>query len=80
MSFECRKEHTNRLGNCHGGCIATLFDFCTTTALIPVARPGYWAYMGVSRTLNVTYLRPVPLGEVVLIESEVVHAGKRLGQ
>lgn len=31
-----------------------------------------------SRTLNVTYIRPVPLGEKVLIESEVVHAGKRL--
>ena len=25
-----------------------------------------------------TYLRPVPEGEVILIESEVVHAGKRL--
>jgi acyl-coenzyme A thioesterase PaaI-like protein len=32
----------------------------------------------VSRTLNVTYLRPVPAGEEVLIESTVVHAGKRL--
>lgn len=33
---------------------------------------------GVTRTLNVTYLRPVPLGETVLVECEVVHAGKRL--
>lgn len=28
--------------------------------------------------MNVTYIRPVPVGEKVLIESEVVHAGKRL--
>ena len=37
-----------------------------------------WAFAGVSRTLNVTYIRPIPAGEEVVIESEVVHAGKRL--
>jgi len=37
-----------------------------------------WAFSGVSRTLTVTYIRPVPEGERVLVESEVVHAGKRL--
>lgn len=71
---------TNRLGNLHGGCTATLFDFATTTALAPIAKQGYWAFMGVSRTLNVTYLRPIPVGETILIDSEVVHAGKRLGE
>lgn len=50
----------------------------TTSALGPIARPGFWAYLGVSRTLNVTYLRPVPVGSKVIIESTVVHAGKRL--
>lgn len=53
-------------------------DLATTTSLAPIARPGYWAYAGVSRTLNVTYIRPIPEGETVLVESEVVHAGKRL--
>jgi acyl-coenzyme A thioesterase 13 len=33
---------------------------------------------GVSRTLNTTYIRPIPAGTTVLIESEVIHAGKRL--
>lgn len=47
-------------------------------ALAPIAKPGFWAFAGVTRTLSVTYLRPVPEGEKVLIESEVVHAGKRL--
>jgi len=37
-----------------------------------------WEFAGVSRTLNVTYIRPVPAGVKVLIDCEVVHAGKRL--
>ncbi|KAL3417307.1 thioesterase superfamily protein [Phlyctema vagabunda] len=78
FAFTVSARECNRLGNLHGGCTATIFDICTTTALAPNARRGYWAFAGVSRTLNVTYLRPVPAGEQVLIESEVVHAGKRL--
>ena len=33
-----------------------------------------------SRTLNVTYLKGVPVGEVTRIECEVVSIGKRLGK
>jgi len=35
-------------------------------------------YAGVTRTLNVTFLKPAEEGEKVIIESEVVSAGKRL--
>ncbi|KAF8863240.1 putative acyl-coenzyme A thioesterase 13 [Acephala macrosclerotiorum] len=76
--YTVKPGHCNRLGNLHGGCTSTIFDLATTTALAPIAKPGYWAYAGVSRTLNVTYLRPIPEGETVLVESEVVHAGRRL--
>jgi acyl-coenzyme A thioesterase PaaI-like protein len=34
--------------------------------------------MVTSRTLNCTYLRPVPGGEKIFVECEVVHAGKRM--
>jgi acyl-coenzyme A thioesterase 13 len=43
-----------------------------------VARKGYWARMGVSRTLNVAYLRPAPVGTEVLVECEIMQIGKRL--
>ncbi|KAH8902655.1 Thioesterase/thiol ester dehydrase-isomerase [Coniochaeta sp. PMI_546] len=76
--FEVQPQHTNGLGNLHGGCNSTLFDFCTSTVLGMVNKPGYWFWMGVSRSLNVTYLRPVPVGETVLIESELMQVGQRL--
>jgi acyl-coenzyme A thioesterase 13 len=78
FEFQVKSNHTNGMKNLHGGCCATLFDWCTTTALVLVSKKGFWRFKGVSRTLNVTYLRPVPEGEVVLIESELVHAGKNL--
>ncbi|KAI6712749.1 hypothetical protein PZA11_002042 [Diplocarpon coronariae] len=76
--YTVQPSHCNRLGNLHGGCSSTIFDFCTTAALAPIAQPGFWVFAGVSRTLNVTYIRPIPVGERVLVECEVVHAGKRL--
>jgi uncharacterized protein (TIGR00369 family) len=76
--FIVRREHTNGFGNLHGGCNSTLFDFCTSAVLGMINRPGYWLFLGVSRALNVTYLRPVPVDEPVLIECEVMQAGQRL--
>jgi acyl-coenzyme A thioesterase 13 len=78
FEYRVNENHVNGFGNLHGGCCATIFDWTTTTALIPISRPGFWNYLGVSRTLNVTYLRPIPKNEIVIIENEVIHAGKRL--
>ncbi|KAK4129999.1 hypothetical protein BT67DRAFT_446108 [Trichocladium antarcticum] len=71
-------QDCNRLANLHGGCAATIFDFCTSTPLALVAKPGFWSYLGVSRTLNTTYLRPAPLGAEVRVECEIVQLGQRL--
>ncbi|KAK3398633.1 HotDog domain-containing protein [Sordaria brevicollis] len=76
--YTVQPQHCNRLGNLHGGCIATLFDYCTTMPLALVSKPGFWYYLGVSRTLNTTYLRPIPVGTKIFIECEVVAIGKRM--
>ncbi|KAL2831907.1 HotDog domain-containing protein [Aspergillus pseudoustus] len=71
-------KHCNMLGNLHGGCAATLFDVLSSMILIGVSKPGLFSYGGVSRHLDVTYIRPVPAGKTVRLTSRVVHVGKRL--
>lgn len=68
----------NILGNLHGGCAATLVDNLSTTILWGVSSPGLFESGGVSRNLNLTYLRPVPVGADIRIICEVVQLGKRL--
>ena len=78
FSYTVQPDHCNRLGNLHGGCVATIFDFCTTMPIALVGREGFWRLWGVSRTINTTYLRPAAEGEELLVECEVVHLGKNL--
>lgn len=78
FSYTVQPDHCNRLQNLHGGCAATVFDYCTTLPLCLVNKPGFWQFMGVSRTLNVTYLRPAPVGEELLVECEILQIGKKM--
>ncbi|KAF4457008.1 hypothetical protein F53441_1023 [Fusarium austroafricanum] len=78
FSYTVQPDNCNRLKNLHGGCTATLFDWCTTLPLALVNKPGFWQHLGVSRTLNVTYMRPVPVGTEVLIECSITQVGKKL--
>ncbi|KAI2630592.1 HotDog domain-containing protein [Xylaria nigripes] len=76
--FTVEPSHANSYGTLHGGCAASLFDICTAISLQMISRPGFWENSGVSRNLNVTYLRPVRVGTTVDIECEIMHAGKTL--
>lgn len=78
FKFTVQSIHQNGLNNMHGGATAALFDWCTSISLSLISKPGYWMFMGVTRNLSLSYLRPVPVGEVVLLECEVTHAGKRM--
>ena len=51
---------------------------CTSTALLSLGSTDFWINAGVSRTLNVTFLRPAPEGEACLLECEIVSMGKSL--
>ncbi|PSS02094.1 HotDog domain-containing protein [Coniella lustricola] len=78
FSYEVPRHNSNQSGNMHGGCTATLFDFATSMPLCLVSKPGFWFYMGVSRTLNVTYARAIPVGEKIFIECEIMSIGQTL--
>jgi acyl-coenzyme A thioesterase 13 len=63
----------------HGGAAGVIFDMATTSALCQIARPGRWEFMGgVTRSLNISYLRAVPIGTKVRLNSKVVGAGKQM--
>jgi len=38
------ENYGNVNGVMHGGAVGLIFDMCTTSALAPLARPGYWEY------------------------------------
>lgn len=58
------QEYGNLNDVMHGGAAGVIFDMLTTIALGPVARPGFWTFLGgVTRTLNINYLKAVPVGE-----------------
>ena len=68
----------NPMGNMHGGAVALAADMLTSMAAAPLARPGWWEFGGVSRTLHTTFLRPIKLGATLLVECEVVSVGRRM--
>ncbi|KAJ9605816.1 hypothetical protein H2200_009665 [Cladophialophora chaetospira] len=69
-------ELCNKGGNLHGGAAATLLDYLTSTPLLTIAKEGFLDGGHVSRTITMSYLRPVPLGEKVTVECEVHQAGR----
>ncbi|KIX09205.1 uncharacterized protein Z518_00284 [Rhinocladiella mackenziei CBS 650.93] len=69
---------TNRMGNMHGGAVAMIHDMCTTMTAAPLAKKEFWWFGGVSRTLSITYLRPVRKDMELSIECEVLQQGMRL--
>lgn len=65
----------NRFGSLHGGATATLIDDIGTLAIVttdPERRPG------VTTDLNVSYFAPGRSGEAILVEAQVLKAGRTL--
>jgi len=75
-SLEIGSELCNKGGNLHGGAAATLLDNLTSTALVTIAKEGFLDGGHVSRTITMSYLRPVPMHAKVTVECEVAAAGR----
>lgn len=76
--LHCHTTLCNRDGTLHGGPACTLFETLTTSALLTIAKAGYWDTLGVSRTLTFNFLRPIPRSIQVSVDCEVVAAGKNM--
>ncbi|KAK2752457.1 hypothetical protein FQN54_008119 [Arachnomyces sp. PD_36] len=67
----------NMNGVLHGGAYGVIFDMCTAMAMNPISRVGYWDFLaGVTRTLNISYLKAVPLGTTIRVHTNVIQHGK----
>ena len=71
-------DYCNGMGNLHGGATALIFDLCTTLPLSIIRKEGFWEMVGVTRTLNVSYMDAVEKGEEVEVTAEVIKVGKKL--
>ncbi|KAI7179950.1 hypothetical protein KC343_g8648 [Hortaea werneckii] len=80
VTFRCKADpyYSNFSGNLHGGMQSAIFDMLTSIAMQAIGKKDFWVNGGVSRVLNVSYLRPAPEGIELLVECEVVHMGKTL--
>jgi uncharacterized protein (TIGR00369 family) len=67
----------SKMKTLHGGAACTLLDMLTTACLMLTARPGFLDMGSVSRTMTMTYLRPVQEGQTVRIECRPVSVGVR---
>lgn len=76
FAFPVQKWQTNRVGNLHGGMIATAFDI-TIAAL---AR--FYAGKNFTPTvsLDIKYVRPAKEGDKVIVTARRISAGRRISQ
>ncbi|XP_011419355.3 acyl-coenzyme A thioesterase 13-like [Crassostrea angulata] len=68
------EEHQNAGGTLHGGVTATLVDAISTWALMTTPRE----VPGVSVDLSVSFMKPVRVGEDIVIDADTLKVGKTL--
>ena len=73
MSVTVDERHRNYFGGAHGGLIATLVDTVCffPKPLLPAGR------LVTTTTLNVQYLRPAAMGDLLIARSQLLHLGRR---
>ncbi|PGH06494.1 hypothetical protein GX51_02318 [Blastomyces parvus] len=76
FEFTVTENMCNPLGILHGGCTTTILDVLTSAAAFSVPNNDL-AFGTLSRTLTMTFLRPVPVGTTVRVVAHMVSAGKK---
>lgn len=76
FGFPVQPWQANRVGNLHGGMICTAFDL-TIAAL---ARFFAGENFAPTISLDVKYVRPVKVGDVMLVTAKATATGKRITQ
>lgn len=69
--FPVQKEYLNTNQQFAGGAQAAVHDACTGWTLLTVAKPGFWASFGMTRTLNMSYLKSPQVGDVLRLDCKV---------
>jgi acyl-CoA thioesterase len=74
MEVTVDDSHRNYFGGAHGGLLAALIDTVSffPRPLLPSGR------LCTTTNLNVTYVRPAAVGEILTARSELVHLGRRM--
>jgi acyl-CoA thioesterase len=74
MEVTVDELHSNYFGGAHGGLIATLVDTVSffSRPLLPSGR------LCTTTNLNVTYVRPAVMGDVLTARSELIHMGRKM--
>lgn len=62
FEFFIDESYTNLNGVMHGGAAGVIFDMGTTTALGPLARPGFWEYVRIAIESRLLFLLPKSMG------------------
>jgi acyl-coenzyme A thioesterase 13 len=69
--FPIQREYLNVNQQYAGGAQAAVHDTCTGWALLTVAKPGFWASLGSTRALNLSFLNAPSVGDTVRLECKV---------
>ena len=74
MAFHTNEDMTNPVGNLHGGVIATIFDNGMGVLAACFADGAFTPTI----SMNLEYLRPVPLTKTVFLHAKIVKRGRSM--
>lgn len=76
FEFPVQQWQANRVGIMHGGAICSAFDLTIAALARFYARENFAPTV----SLDVNYIRPVKIGDTLVVKAKAVSAGKRISQ